>query len=113
MVSNQNLPTVLVNGISTSMFGHPQCLTIELRRLSIEELRELLQGNVVSFIRHQSTVQVLSQLAQRQIEINNGIYMYRGERIVLVVLQVPQRGQETSVKLEDLTFYEVVVKQLE
>ena len=88
-------------------------MTIELRRLSIEELRELLQGNVVSFIRHQSTVQVLSQLAQRQIEINNGIYMYRGERIVLVVLQVPQRGQETSVKLEDLTFYEVVVKQLE
>ncbi len=111
MVTNQN-QTVIVNAFSTSMLNHPQRLVVEFRRLSPENLQ--LQGEVVSYIRHPGTVQVLRQLLQREIPTSNGIYTYRsGDRIIMVVLVAPARGQEVVPQLSDLIFYEVVVREIE
>jgi hypothetical protein len=100
----------LVNAFATAMFGNPQRLQVEFRRLTIEELQQLAQNaNIVSYIRHQGTTQLLSQLLGREIPVNGGLYTYRGERIIMIVLQAPQRGAEVQPRLEDLAIYEVIV----
>ena len=88
--------------------------TVRFRRLNIEEVRELLRGEVVSYIRHAATVQVIQELVNRQIQPNNGIYVYEpNDTIIMVVLTTPQRGQEVVPRLEDLSFFLVEVLSLE
>jgi hypothetical protein len=115
METNQNTQKiVLLNGFSTSMLNNPKRAIVEFRRLTPQEVREIVGNSIVeNYIRHQGTTQVLTELLQRQITPNNAVYTYRGERIILVILSVPQRGQEVAVKLEDLVFYELVVHTLE
>ncbi len=113
MSSNQN-PVVLVNGIGPSMFNNPQRVVLELRRLTPEEVRNIVRGGtVINYIRHSGTIQVLSELLQMPLSPNNSLYVYRGERIILITLMAPQRGQEATPRLEDLAFFEVVVHSLE
>jgi hypothetical protein len=113
MVSNE-IPTVLLNAFSLSMLNNPTRALVEFRRLSPEELRQIVQNaRVESYIRHNATVQVLNELLQVQITPNNGIYSYNNERIIVVALGAPQRGQEVNVRLQDLVIYEVVIHELE
>jgi integrase len=98
------------------MFNQPSRLVVEFRRLNIQQVREILRSSVVrNYIRHTATVQLLSELLQRQLDVNSGVYVYRGnERIIIVTLLTPQRGQEVNnLRLEDIVFYEVVVHTLE
>ncbi len=97
------------------MFNNPRRLVVELRRLSPEQVREIAaqSGVVQNYIRHPQTVQAVSSLIGAQLNVNSGLYVWRGERMIMVVLAVPQRGQEASVQLEDLLFYEVAVHSIE
>ncbi len=110
MVSNNR--KVVVNAFSISMLQYPAEAVVRFRRLSIEEVRELLQGNnVENYIRHQGTIQAL-QSAGIQLGAPNNVYIYRpGDVIIMIVLASPQRGQEvTAPRLEDLMFYLVSVE---
>jgi hypothetical protein len=113
MSSNQR--KILVNAFSVSMLNFSREATVRFRRLSIEELRSLLsEGEIISYIRHVSTAQILQELVNRQIQPNNGIYTYKsGDVVIMVVLNVPARGQEVVPKPEDLSFYLVEVLSLE
>ncbi|MFZ8809169.1 MAG: STIV orfB116 family protein [Pyrobaculum sp.] len=116
METNQNqIPVALVNAFSVSMFDNPRRLLVEFRRLTIEELQQLTQGAPIqSYIRHQGTVQLISQLLGREIQASNSLYVYTSERIVMFVLQTPQRGAEIQqLRPEDIVIYEVVVHSLE
>jgi hypothetical protein len=96
------------------MFNNPQRAVLELRRLTPEEVRSIAQrSTVVNYIRHNGTIQILSELLQMPLTPNSGLYVYRGERIILITLIAPQRGQETVPRLEDLAFFEIVVHTLE
>jgi len=114
MVSNQNTPIVLINGIGPSMLNNPRRAVLELRRLSPEELRTITQNApIINYIRHAGTTQILSELLQTALTPNNGLYTYRGERIILITLATPQRGQEATPRLEDLVIFEVIVHEHE
>jgi len=110
-----NSRKVLVNAFSVSMLKFVREATVRFRRLNVEEVRQLLQGGeIVNYIRHAGTVQVIQELVNRQIQPNSGIYVYEPkDTIIMVVLNAPQRGQELMPKLEDLAFYVVEVVSLE
>ncbi len=96
------------------MFGNPRRLVVELRQLTPREVREIAQRAVVqNYIRHPQTVQVLSELIGLQLSANSGLFVWRGERIIMVVLATPQRGQEVTPRPEDLLFYEIIVREIE
>ncbi|MFZ8841170.1 MAG: hypothetical protein ACO2PM_20075 [Pyrobaculum sp.] len=114
MVSNQTQRVAIVNGFAMSMLRNPERAVVEFRRLSVEEVRQILQNSVVeNYVRHPGTVAVLNQIAQG-LTPNSGLYTYNGERVILVALTTPPRGQEVATpRLEDLVIYEVIVHTLE
>ncbi len=104
---------ILVNAFAPSMFNHPRRLSVEFRRVSFEELKKI-RGEFKSYIRHPATTQVLSQQLQREIPTNSGTYSYTpGDKIFMVVLASPMRGQEVTPRVEDLVIYEVIVREIE
>ena len=119
MVTNQNQiqnqTAVLTNAFAVSMFGNPQRLLVEFRRLSPQEARETLNAVAVqNYIRHPGTLQALQQLFGLQLAANSGLYTWRnGERIIMVVLANAPRGQEVMPQPEDLLIYEIHVIALE
>ena len=117
METNQIPNLVLLNGFSMSMLRNPRLATIEFKRISLAELRELVTNakTILNYIRHQSTVQLIASLVGRQLEPNAGNYIYSpGDVLILITLAAPQRGQElTQVKPEDLVIYLVSVRHLE
>jgi hypothetical protein len=99
---------VILNGFSPSMFGHRN-VVIEFKRIALEEVKKMIQsGQVVHYIRHPGTVKLLSLSNP-----NSGVYTYNGERIIMVVLNTPSRGQEAEPSAEDLVCYEVIVHKIE
>ncbi|RLE65542.1 MAG: hypothetical protein DRJ38_03590 [Thermoprotei archaeon] len=84
-------------------------ISIKVRRLSIEELRHLVEQykqhgvEIVNFIRHPSTVKLLNQLLGLNMQPSSELYQYQqGDIIIVVGLRRPVRGQEVEVKPEDL-----------
>lgn len=100
---------VLLNSLPLNAFSSFSEFTLRVERLSAQQLVSLLEGaaTVESYVRHPPTVQLLSQLAGRQLPVNGGLYRYQeGDRLVVVVLRSPVRGQEQAqVNLEDVEFY--------
>ena len=112
MVSNQTpKPIVLINGFSTSIANHPERLLVEFRRITPSALREAVQNatTILNYIRHPATVNILNELLGTQLGVNSGLYTWRGERVIMIVLNAPQRGQEATPRPEDLVIYEVVI----
>jgi len=110
-----NSRKVLVNAFSVSMLKFVREATVRFRRLSVEEVRDLLrEGEIVNYVRHAGTVQVIQELINRQLVPNSGIYVNQpNDVVIMVVLNAPQRGQEVTPKLEDLSFFLVEVISLE
>ncbi len=114
MVSNQRL--ILTNAFSVSMLQNPRRATVEFRRLSVQELRELVQNgrNIEHYIRHTSTVELLQRLLGVQLPPAGNIYVYRpGDIVVMITLVTPQRGQDVTVREEDVVIYRVIVHAIE
>jgi Domain of unknown function (DUF1874). len=86
------------------MFSQYSELTIWYKRITPEELVELAKNaEVVNFVRHESTVKLLSSILGRDLTPNAGLYQWQeGDELVIVGLKRPVRGQEQEVKLEDL-----------
>jgi len=86
-----------------------QTFTINVRRLSIEELEEVVncyrqQGaEIKNYIRHPSTVRLLNEVLGLDLQPTTSLYQYQpGDIIIVVGLKRPVRGQEVEVSIEDL-----------
>ena len=92
-----------MGGLAPSMFGYKELL-IRYKKISTEELKELAKdAEVINFIRHESTVKLLSSILKKEMPPNSGLYTWReGDVLVIVGLKKPIRGQEVEVKPEDL-----------
>jgi len=115
MVSNQiRRRMILLNAFPISAFRANR-LVVEFRRITLQELRNLSNDNeIINYIRHPATVNIISQALGRQLEPNSGIYSYsQGDIVVIVVLNQSQRGQEVQqVQPEDLLLYQLTVHEL-
>jgi len=114
METNQRKRGILLNGFPLSAFGNPSQLTAKFRRLTLSQLREVLQSvdEIISYIRHAATVELISRAVGRQLQPSNGVYNYvDGDIIIVAVLTTPSRGQEvTQLTEEDIAIYEVTVR---
>jgi len=95
---------VLTGGLAPSMFENYRELVINYKKISIEELKEIVKNNeIINYIRHESTVRLLARILNRDLTPNTGLYKWRpSEMLIIVGLKNPQRGQEMSVTVEDL-----------
>jgi len=83
---------------------------LRVQPLNAEELARF--ANIVHYIRHSSTVAALRTVLPSLPDANSGIYRYEeGDRIIVITLRVPQRGQEVAVRLEDLDMWLIEVEQ--
>ena len=94
---------VLVGGVAPSMFAGTE-YTMYYKRISLDELRELAKNaEIINYVRHESTVKLLSQVLNRNIQSNPGLYTWQeDDDLIIVGLKKPVRGQELEVKPEDL-----------
>jgi hypothetical protein len=78
--------------------------TMYYKRISLDELKELAKdADVVNYVRHESTVKLLSQVLNRNMQPNPGLYTWQEDDILVIVgLKKPIRGQELEIKPEDL-----------
>ncbi len=85
---------------------------IELLRYTINKAKSV-NAEIISFIRHESTLNLINQLFNLQLTANQGLYQWRkGDEIIVVSLKKPVRGQETQVtSLEDLEIYYVYIDE--
>jgi hypothetical protein len=88
-------------------------LPVSLNELARWAQRRLQEGyELVHYIRHPATIQLLRQLGIPLPETpNSGLYVYRpGDIMVIATLRTPQRGQEVQqVRPEDLETWVVQV----
>jgi hypothetical protein len=101
---------ILVGGVAPSMFSQNE-LTMYYKRISLDELKELAKdAEVVNFVRHESTVKLLSSALGKQVTPNPGLYQWvDGDILVVVGLKKPIRGQEMQVTADDLDLVLVMV----
>jgi len=95
---------VLVGGLAPSIFENYKELIIYYKKISLDELRELARNaEVLNFVRHESTVKLLSQVLGKDLTPSSGLYQWlKGDVLVVVGLRKPIRGQEVEVKADDL-----------
>jgi len=61
------------------MFSNYKELTLYYRRVSIDGLKELAKDvKVLNYVRHESTVKVLSEILGKQLTPNTGLYVWTG-----------------------------------
>jgi len=86
------------------MFEKYKELIIYYRKISLHELADLVKdAEIINFIRHESTVKLLSQTLNKNLVPNPGLYSWKEDDALIVVgLRKPVRGQEMDVKPEDL-----------
>jgi len=101
---------VLVGGVAPSMFVGNE-FTMYYKRIGLDELKELAKdAEVVNYVRHESTVKLLSQALNRDLQPNPGLYQWvDGDTLVIVGLKKPIRGQEMQVTADDLDLVAVHV----
>jgi hypothetical protein len=97
---------VLLNAFPLSAFPM-NLFSVVFRRVTLSELSADCQGaEVVNYIRHPATVELLSKELGRKLEPSAGLYKFdeaRDKAIYVITLKQPQRGAEvTTIKPEDL-----------
>ena len=83
------------------------------KRTSIEAIADIVKHSmkVENYIRHESTVRLLSKLLNIELKPSAGLYTYRDfDVLAIITLKKPQRGQEVEVKEEDLDYYMCIVQ---
>jgi hypothetical protein len=103
---------VLLNAFPINAFNMDR-FTVYFSRVSAKNFVDevSLYSDVVSFIRHVSTVKILVQLLKREITVSNGAYVLEdNDLIYIVTLKRPARGVEVEdVSVDDLDFVRVIV----
>ena len=97
------LPPFPLNAIPFNVFE------VTIYRLSPDELKEIISVAksrgipIISFIRHPSTVKLLSKIFGLDLQVSSDLYHYsEGDILVLIGLKKPIRGQEMEVTINDL-----------
>jgi hypothetical protein len=82
---------------------------IACKRTTPEAIVDIVRhsAKIENFIRHESTVKLLSRLLNVELKPSAGLYTYEsGDILVVVTLKRPQRGQEvTELSEEDLEYF--------
>jgi len=84
------------------------------KRTDIEAIADIVRYSlkVENYIRHESTVKLLSKLLNIELKPSADLYTYRDfDVLAIITLKKPQRGQEVEVKLEDLDYYMCIVQE--
>jgi len=89
---------------------------IMCKRTSIEAIADIVRNSlkVENYIRHESTVKLLSKLLNVELKPSADLYTYRdGDVLAIVTLKKPQRGVEVEAREEDLDYFMCTVKELQ
>jgi len=89
-------------------------LRLRVQPLRIEEIGWYVQGRqVVHFIRHQSTIDVLRTFGIPVANAETGLYRYQqGDRLIVITLRTPIRGSEqANVAPADLEAWLVEIEE--
>jgi hypothetical protein len=111
----QNRRLIILNALPLNIFPRAP---IRLRIVPIDDLRTIAtiatNAQIVHFVRHPATLNLLRTLIPSLSEPNAGIYRYQdGDLLIIIVLRTPQRGQELqNVTLTDLEAWLVEVEVL-
>jgi hypothetical protein len=97
-----------------------QHFCVDVRRVDAEFLRFLVReaksinAEIISFIRHEATLNLINELFDLSLQTSSGLYEWReGDRIVVITLKKPVRGQEVSeVEPEDLEIFHVHISEV-
>ena len=107
---------VFLNALPLNAIKDAYYFDIYCKRTSIEAIADIVMhsAKVENYIRHESTVKLLSKLLNIDLKPSSGLYEYRdGDVLVIVTLKKPVRGQEVEVKEEDLDYFMCTVKELQ
>jgi hypothetical protein len=81
---------------------------IVCKRTTIEAIADIIKhsAEAENYIRHESTIKLLSKLLNIDLRPSSELYEYRdGDTLVIVTLKKPMRGQEVEVKEGDLEYF--------
>ncbi len=88
-------------------------VVFRVKKISLDDLKSIVRNaeGIDCFIRHKATVEFLRNVLGIDIESSSSLYSYNpNDRIVVIALKKPIRGQEVSVvRLEDIEVYLVDV----
>jgi Domain of unknown function (DUF1874). len=106
---------ILLNAIPLSAI-QLDSFVIACKRVNINAVKDVIESSreVCNYIRHESTVKLLSEQLQVELKPSSELYAYRhGDVLIIVALKRPQRGIEvTQISLEDLDIAMCVVQEL-
>jgi len=105
------MAVILLNALPLNAIPYKE-FAIQVHRISLDQLRNIRVGEEVKcFIRHEGTVKLLSKVLGIEIKPSAELYQYNPEdRIYVVSLKRPQRGQEvTELTENDVEVFEVVI----
>jgi len=101
---------VLLNSMPLNMFKrdvtiYAKPISLETMLSEIAEKRVKFNADVVSYIRHPATIELLNKYFERigvKLEPSSGLYEFMEDDIIyVVVLKKPIRGRETAKITED------------
>jgi len=111
---------VLLNALPLNAIPYER-FAIQVNRLSPDAfeysiLQDIDKGyQIISFIRHKATVDLLSKMLNVEIKVSNELYKYQESDLIYIVTLKPekiQRGQEaTDLKPEDLAYYYIAIAE--
>ena len=111
---------VLLNALPLSAIPYER-FAIQVNRLSPDTfeysiLEDVERGyEIVSYIRHKATVDLLSKMLNVEIKVSSELYKYQESDLIYVITLKPekiQRGQEVSdLKPDDLMYYYVAIAE--
>jgi hypothetical protein len=97
---------VVLNGMPLNAFNYDWFDLRVFKLSSVEALRDIANSfkEIVSYVRHPATVELLSRVLGKELKPNAGLYTYRpGDVLAVVTLKRPLRGAEvTDLRPEDL-----------
>ncbi len=102
---------ILLNGLPLSIIPYSK-FTLEVNRIDVDQLAEIIASSteVKNYIRHTATVDVLNILLKTSLKPSAENYAYKeGDTIVVITVKNVIRGQEMTVKPEDLDIFVVRV----
>jgi hypothetical protein len=107
---------VLLNALPLNAIPeHANFFDIACKRTTIDAVVDIIKHSeaVENYIRHESTVRLLSKLLNIELKPSSELYRYRnGDTLIIVSLKKPIRGQEVEVREEDLEYFMCIVSAI-
>jgi len=109
MLSNANR-VVLLNALPLNAI-EGEVFTINCVKFNdvsvLKELAEKLKGKtILSYVRHESTVKLISRLIGVELKPTAELYKHKGgDAMIIATLKTPARGAEVEVKEGDVELY--------